>query len=161
MKPLRCPQCDDEHLQTFNIKGTQVQIESCNNCKGMWFDDGELAQILRQAEQDYSIEDEMNKSKRYCPQCDSRLWTFTYPDTNIKIETCLRCHGLWLDHGEYEQIIASRKAAAPPTSKSSKPSKSIKKTHPPVSRTSRSSPVKEQLIAWINQTIDQLLDFEG
>jgi Zn-finger nucleic acid-binding protein len=156
MKELRCPQCEDQILETFNVKGKNVQIEQCNQCKGMWLDAGELAQITQHAQADQPIDGDMIKSKRYCPQCDSRLWTFAYPETNIKIETCVSCHGLWLEQGEIEQIKAIRSVATP----SPHPSTTIKPNSTPVTQKYQpsSSVFKEQLIKWINETIDQLID---
>jgi hypothetical protein len=38
-----------------------------------------------------------------CPRCDGRLHQRTFDDVNI--DQCDRCHGIWLDSGELEQIV--------------------------------------------------------
>lgn len=38
-----------------------------------------------------------------CPRCDGRLHEKTFED--VTIDQCDRCHGVWLDAGELEQIV--------------------------------------------------------
>jgi len=38
-----------------------------------------------------------------CPRCDGRLHQKTYDE--VSIDQCDRCHGIWLDTGELEQIV--------------------------------------------------------
>jgi uncharacterized protein len=38
-----------------------------------------------------------------CPRCDGRLHEIAFDD--VRIDRCDKCHGIWLDTGELEQII--------------------------------------------------------
>jgi ribosomal protein L31 len=38
-----------------------------------------------------------------CPRCDGTLVETDFE--NVKIDTCNKCHGVWLDAGELAQII--------------------------------------------------------
>ena len=39
-----------------------------------------------------------------CPRCDGRLHQKTFDD--VTIDQCDRCHGVWLDAGELEQLVS-------------------------------------------------------
>jgi Zn-finger nucleic acid-binding protein len=43
-----------------------------------------------------------------CPRCDGRLHEVTYED--VRIDRCDKCHGIWLDAGELEQIVSEEDA---------------------------------------------------
>jgi Zn-finger nucleic acid-binding protein len=40
-----------------------------------------------------------------CPKCDSPMRTHTR--NNVTIEQCTKCHGIFLDRGELEQLIGA------------------------------------------------------
>src|ERR687883_1950902 len=44
-----------------------------------------------------------------CPRCDGRLHEMVFDD--VRIDRCDKCHGIWLDAGELEQIIAKENAS--------------------------------------------------
>jgi hypothetical protein len=43
-----------------------------------------------------------------CPRCDGKLHEMTFDD--VRIDRCDKCHGIWLDSGELEQIIEQENA---------------------------------------------------
>lgn len=43
-----------------------------------------------------------------CPRCDGRLHEAAFDD--VRIDRCDKCHGVWLDAGELEHIIAQENA---------------------------------------------------
>ena len=43
-----------------------------------------------------------------CPRCDGRLHEMVFDD--VRIDRCDKCHGVWLDAGELEQIIHEENA---------------------------------------------------
>jgi uncharacterized protein len=58
--------------------------------------------------------DEMEKKKKdeakalhhmKCPKCGMDLQTLT--KGKVEIDTCFNCKGIWLDHGELEEILSS------------------------------------------------------
>jgi hypothetical protein len=38
-----------------------------------------------------------------CPRCDGKLHLKTYED--VSVDQCDRCHGIWLDAGELEELV--------------------------------------------------------
>jgi Zn-finger nucleic acid-binding protein len=45
-------------------------------------------------------------SKRLCPKCKGvRFISGNFGDSNIMIDWCPSCHGLWLDKGEFQGIV--------------------------------------------------------
>ncbi len=45
MPRLRCPACPSQVLESVHEHG--VEIDACVRCGGLWFDAGELAQLLQ------------------------------------------------------------------------------------------------------------------
>ena len=43
-----------------------------------------------------------------CPRCDGRLHEITFDD--VRIDRCDKCHGVWLDSGELEEIVKQEDA---------------------------------------------------
>ena len=41
-----------------------------------------------------------------CPQDKESLYEIFYDNADIKVDVCKECQGVWLDSGEYENIIA-------------------------------------------------------
>ena len=46
-----------------------------------------------------------------CPKCDVGLVIFNFK--GIEVDICPKCHGLWLDQGELEELLHSTNAKAP------------------------------------------------
>lgn len=44
---MHCPKCG---MQLQTVKEGQIEIDSCFNCGGVWFDQGELQSLLAQRE---------------------------------------------------------------------------------------------------------------
>jgi len=42
-----CPKCESRVFYPVNFPGTSVVIDICKNCKGVWFDKGELHAIKK------------------------------------------------------------------------------------------------------------------
>ena len=107
-----CPVCQ-EPLVAFELDG--VEIDRCIHCGGTWLDVGELETIselagvpsvaLRLA---LSEDRSGRRTRRRCPRCWRRLREILISDEpQVKVDRCLRGHGLWLDRDEMEQIIRS------------------------------------------------------
>jgi Zn-finger nucleic acid-binding protein len=111
-----CPACDG-HLERWTAFGTG--FEACPDCGGIWLDKDELKDLKDRAEKDpwtdlrwmnneiEAIEDPTAMlSDRHCPRCDdSRLVSASFGKSPIVIEWCPDCHGVWLDRGEFRQIV--------------------------------------------------------
>ena len=112
---MLCPECCDEML-VLELDG--VEIDCCDECHGIWLDEGELELITGN---DYESDlpflkalTEKNtvksKGKRKCPVCGKPMLLVDIPlDPVIEIDRCPSNHGLWFDKGELEQIVSAAK----------------------------------------------------
>jgi len=122
-----CPRCST-NLVTMNVGGTKtLSIDRCQNCMGIFFDNGELQSVLddkvaRVYEVDYQriqklSENERQVSKhdetvRYikCPECQKVMNRRVFGTRSGVIVDCCREHGVWLDAGELGQLLRWVKA---------------------------------------------------
>ncbi len=110
----KCPKCDID-LKTNN--SGPIEVEECEQCKGIWFDKNELRQCKDVEETDLNWLDfeiwkhqEQFKSKNSafkCPTCDKSMVRLNYGDTSVEIDYCPSCQGTWLEEGEFIKIIDS------------------------------------------------------
>ena len=40
-----------------------------------------------------------------CPKCSNRMNSLAYRESNIVIDKCPHCEGVWLDHREFDKIV--------------------------------------------------------
>jgi Zn-finger nucleic acid-binding protein len=109
---MECP-VDGSTLETHPVHS--VNIEECPQCKGLWFEEGELRKAKDASEPDlnwldfdlWSDQDFFNAdwSSRKCLHCGKNMATISYADTGVKVEYCLDGHGIWLDKGEFQAIV--------------------------------------------------------
>lgn len=109
---MLCPVCKTE-LKKAVFYG--VEIDYCPKCLGIWFDEKEFEEA--KSWKDHSLswidpdlwekEDQfrVSKSKKMCPKCGVPLYEVNYGDSDIKVDVCNVCHGIWLDRGEFNKII--------------------------------------------------------
>jgi Zn-finger nucleic acid-binding protein len=104
---MQCPKCQSDAPNFDTAEG--VQVNFCNGCKGLWFDQGELA-LYCETEQDVPDLDNLlsqAKSTSYaCPRCqDATLMELPYfAGEAVLIDWCPACHGAWLDPHELGKI---------------------------------------------------------
>lgn len=101
-----CPRCwvkmDREEVEVF---GPNIEIDVCPKCKGIWLEENELGKIIKNRKiDDYLSKDLGTKSRStiVCPRCGG-LMDIEHAD-DIQVDTCLTCHGIWLDEGELESL---------------------------------------------------------
>lgn len=93
-----------------------VEVDYCPKCLGLWFEEDELRQAKDKKDEnlkwlDFDLwEDaskfEISRGDRLCPTCRLPLYEVNYGDSNIKVDVCNICKGVWLDRGEFKQIIS-------------------------------------------------------
>jgi len=71
-----------------------TKIDICPQCRGGWFDATELARSLSTAVGSLKVPGGAKKADRNCPKCQKALLKFLYPETEIEIDACDRCHGI-------------------------------------------------------------------
>lgn len=115
---MKCPK-DGTELQAKNYEA-DITVDSCDACGGMWLDDGELERIQEVKENDYSHELERMpdlgvgayalaeaKTDRSlsCPKCGADMEVLEYArSSQVLIDTCTKCEGVWLDMGEVREL---------------------------------------------------------
>ncbi|MFP4026893.1 MAG: zf-TFIIB domain-containing protein [Candidatus Brocadiia bacterium] len=101
---LSCPKCNDVDMEELTFPRSDLVIDRCPECRGLWFDNGELQEILRTNAGHRGVPPEREETDLACPRCGGRLFTFVYPPTDVTVDACEDCGGVWLDRGEFEQI---------------------------------------------------------
>ena len=106
---MLCPKCQVAKLVARGVKGKDFTVDYCLKCKGVWFDRGELEEVMPAAIKELAIPGTARKDvERLCPKCEKALYQFDYPQTYVTIDLCKKCRGLWLDAGEFKEIRAVR-----------------------------------------------------
>ncbi len=108
---MNCPKCG-EQLKEDPFKG--IKVDSCSSCKGYWFEKGELRKAKDKEEEKLNWMDvdlweneekfKITKDKLLCPDCGLPLYEVNYGDSNIKVDVCNMCEGIWLDEGEFKKV---------------------------------------------------------
>ncbi len=111
---MKCPNC---HVALEGVDVAGVHIHRCPNCQGTWFDKDEL-RVLRDREQkggfhwlDVELWRDIDKFRARqqegcaCPRDGRPMTTVRYGDSEVAIDVCSACHGIWLDKGEYQRIL--------------------------------------------------------
>jgi Zn-finger nucleic acid-binding protein len=108
-----CPVCKYDMIV---VEYHNIELDYCNNCKGVWFDSGELELLLKS----YGLEEPKtffngifnsqesvsSEKKRNCPICGHKMKkTAIGRQPEILIDVCRDNHGLWFDGGEVTQLI--------------------------------------------------------
>ncbi len=114
---MNCPVCG-KNLKPITYENQEVYL--CSKCGGIWFDKGVLlkvvnnlisenkvtTQTIKEAFRNKIIRvDEIKQVQRKCPRCniDMDIRNYSY-DSNIFIDKCPKCNGIWTDKGEVQAI---------------------------------------------------------
>lgn len=119
-KPLTgaCPFCGGEFIPSpikFDLTNNISYIDECAKCQGIWFDMGELSQILDFALQEAiasrSLDEDLDNtfskesSMQNCPRCNVETEFKSGSIMGIEVSKCKKCNGIWLDSGEVEALL--------------------------------------------------------
>jgi len=117
---MKCPKCSDNNLEEVKFSG--VKIDSCSSCKGKWFEKNELRKAKDKKEEELNWMDinlwrneesfRISGEKAQCPDCGLPLYEVEYGDSDVKVDVCNMCEGIWLDKGEFEKIVRYLKEEA-------------------------------------------------
>ncbi len=114
--------CPNNHQELEKILFHHVEVDYCPDCLGVWFDRDELAYAKDEKDAQLNWLDfdiwrdkgkfHISKSYRHCPSCRAVFMEVHYDDSNVKIDFCKHCQGIWLDRGEFKQIMVYLKKKA-------------------------------------------------
>jgi Zn-finger nucleic acid-binding protein len=107
-----CPN-DNEKLE--KVLFHNVEADYCPKCFGIWFDKDELRLSKDDKDKDLNWVDvdlwrdklnfNVSRSIKHCPVCRVGLQEVKYDSGKTKVDFCKMCEGIWLDRGEFKQII--------------------------------------------------------
>ncbi|MCM2372139.1 TFIIB-type zinc ribbon-containing protein [Aporhodopirellula aestuarii] len=110
---MQCPR-DGSTLVSTKYEG-EIVVDQCPSCGGVWLDAGELQALQQLAERDhktylrridiiaraYEFARQETRPEITCPKCGGRLEAGEYVYcSQIMIDRCVDCAGVWLDKGE-------------------------------------------------------------
>lgn len=108
--------CPIDQIEMKKAVFYNTQVDYCPICLGAWFGQDELRQA--KDEKDITLnwldvdlwEDktkfQVGKTTKICPQDFVPLYEIKYNNSEVKVDLCDTCHGVWLDRGEFKKIIA-------------------------------------------------------
>lgn len=108
-----CPVCK---LDMIVVEYSNIELDYCTTCKGVWFDSGELELLLDAQGQEeakpfldniFNSPDVASPEKgRKCPICSHKMKKSQIDEQPvILIDVCPEKHGLWFDGGEVSHLI--------------------------------------------------------
>ena len=91
----------------------ETEVDYCPKCLGLWFEEDELRQAkdvkdrnLRWLDIDLWKDGEKFKispGQKLCPSCRLPLYEANYGSSDIRVDVCNICRGVWLDRGEFKK----------------------------------------------------------
>lgn len=109
---MNCP-VDNQKLE--RVLFHNVEADYCPKCLGIWFDKNELRLAKDDKDKNLNWLDvdlwrdklkfQISPSLKYCPVCRAGLVEVRYDKSKVKVDFCKMCQGVWLDRGEFKQII--------------------------------------------------------
>lgn len=113
-------ECADCRCEMIPYKVRQIALDVCPQCKGFWFDSGELEKVLLLPDDflqaSFSARERpggpfgYKGDPRPCPRCSATMEKDRCE--SIWVDYCTQGHGIWLDAGElqliYQHVQASR-----------------------------------------------------
>ena len=103
-----CPKCRTTILKEKTLSDGDTHIDVCPRCRGGWFDSRELGAVLSVAVDSLKPDEDAEFTNCVCPKCGIPLKKIEYPETQIEVDVCDRCHGIWLDRGEFKGLNYAR-----------------------------------------------------
>ncbi len=107
---MDCPVCKNAMI---TLELSEVEIDYCGQCGGIWLDAGELEMLLGDAEKakgligSFSVDTTSVEKRRKCPICDKKMAKVVVGSDGpmLLIDRCVKGDGLWFDKGELDEII--------------------------------------------------------
>ena len=115
---MQCPSCNAT-LEEYEYHHT-LSVEVCPTCRGMWLGRGKLGALIAYLGESDAVQAtlmaatarhiiskrEMHESVKRCAHCGVPMEQFNYAyDSNIILDRCRACDGVWMDRGELYKIV--------------------------------------------------------
>ena len=115
-------ECPNKHDTLEQALFHDVEVDYCPDCLGIFFDCDELEWAKNSKDEqlnwiDFDLWRDKVKFKissidKRCPVCRIPFVEVCYDNSNVKIDFCKMCQGVWLDRGEFKQIMIYLKTKA-------------------------------------------------
>jgi Zn-finger nucleic acid-binding protein len=115
---MKCP-LDATELLTRTYEAG-IQVDLCPTCRGIFLDHGELERIQDSSERDHAallaqvpdtVSMAFEKARQeerpdlVCPKCGGQMGKQEHGHcSQILVDVCASCHGVWLDRGELQAL---------------------------------------------------------
>ena len=107
---MDCPVCRNAMI---TLELSDVEIDYCTDCGGIWLDAGELELLLNDPEKanslinTFKLETSCAEKPRKCPICLKKMEKVLVGAAKpvLLIDRCRKGDGLWFDKGELQDII--------------------------------------------------------
>lgn len=116
---MHCPKCKTKLEQALFYN---TEVDYCPRCLGMFFEEEELRWAKDTKDQNLVWLDidlwrdekklKLNYGIRLCPVCRVPLYEVYYGASQIVVDVCNVCRGIWLDRGEFKKVISYLKEEA-------------------------------------------------
>jgi len=107
-----CPLCKEKLEKAIFYR---AEVDYCPKCLGIFFEEEELRLAKDEKDEDLRWLDidlwqeekkfKISPEKKICPACQMPLYEVNYGDSEIRVDLCNLCFGIWLDRGEFKKII--------------------------------------------------------
>lgn len=112
-----CPNCKHDMIA---IEYNNIELDHCINCKGVWFDSGELELFIESVNMEKPeslIKNIINlpemkappHKRRKCPICGQGMTETAMGEPELHVDVCQQGDGIWFDGGEVHQLIRQLK----------------------------------------------------
>jgi Zn-finger nucleic acid-binding protein len=101
----------------ITLELTEVEIDHCVECGGIWLDSGELEMLIGDRSQALTTLGSLiqapasDERPRKCPLCDKRMTKVQVGSSKpaLVIDRCPKGDGLWFDRDELRHILTGSK----------------------------------------------------
>lgn len=105
---MHCPACLDQTLKQKTLKNGLV-VDGCTECRGVWLDRGELLRLTTRRKEAQETIDQLAwdsvQVDRNCPRCDVSMQQGRILNSDVELDYCSQCEGLWFDAAELKKTV--------------------------------------------------------
>ena len=99
---MKCPVCE---VPTYVVEYEKIELDLCPDCRGLWFDHGELELLLGHDPVNDLSETATEEDSRDCPLCRHTLMKVNIgPSRRVMVDTCPEGCGVWFDKNELADL---------------------------------------------------------
>ncbi len=117
VEQMDCPACQSD-LIPLTFEGSDLELDRCTSCVGLWFDRSELRQLITDSNLHGQIfevppqalaESVPTLGPRSCARCDGQALNVRHLG-DVEVDECSSCRGVWLDAGELTRVLELHRA---------------------------------------------------